>query len=221
MYNLKRLIIMKLPGIKVLEEINSPINGKLEVVRDIFFGTYIKGGGLPQSGGLALKIWIKPLKKVKKLKPEIENILILGLGGGGIVKKIRSFWPDGKITGVEIDPIMVSLGKKYLDFKESDIDIKITDANRFINSAIKKKQKYDLVLVDIYVKDQVPKEFDTTEFANEIKSILTKKGIAVFNRLYGGRKEEASEFHNKLQQVFPEIKRVFPEANIMFVCSNN
>lgn len=209
---------MKLSGIKVLEEAHSPINGKLEVVRDIFFGTYIKGGGLPQSGGLALKIWVKPLKKAKKLKPEIENILILGLGGGGIVKKIRSFWPDSKITGVEIDPIMVSLGEKYLGFNKSEVNIKISDAKGFINSAIKKKQKYDLVLVDIYVKDQVPKEFDTTEFANKIKGILTKEGVAVFNRLYGGRKEEVSEFYNKLQEVFPEIERVFPEANIMFVC---
>ena len=209
---------MKLSGIKVLEEINSPINGKLEVVRDIFFGTYIKGGGLPQSGGLALKIWIKPLKKVNKLKPEIENILILGLGGGGIVKKIRSFWPDSKITGVEIDPIIVSLGERYLGLNKSDVNIKISDAKRFINSAIKKKQKYDLVLVDIYVKDQVPKEFGTSEFVNEIKSILTKEGMAVFNRLYGGRKEEVSEFYNKLQEVFPEIQRVFPEANIMFIC---
>ena len=209
-----------LPGIKVLEEINSPINGKLEVVRDIFFGTYIKGGGLPQSGGLALKIWIKPLKKVKKLKPEIENILILGLGGGGIVKKIRSFWPDSKITGVEIDPIMVSLGEKYLGLNKSDVNIKISDANRFINGAIKKKQKYDLVLVDIYVKDQVTKEFNTTEFVSEIKGVLTKEGMAVFNRLSGGRKEEVNEFHSKLQEVFPEIQRVFPEANIMFICSS-
>lgn len=210
---------MKLPGIKVLEEITSPINGKLEVVRDIFFGIYIKGGGLPQSGGLALKIWVRPLKKVKKLKPEVENILILGLGGGGIVKKIRSFWPDSKITGVEIDPIMIDLGKRYLDLNDEDLDIQKIDAMRFVGNSIKEKKKYDVVLVDMYIKDQVPKKFDNTEFARSIKKILKNNGIAVFNRLSGGRKEEVNEFHQKLKKVFPEIQRVFPEANIMFICN--
>ena len=54
-----------LTGIKILEEVESLINGKLAVVRDLAWGTYIKGGGLTQSGGVAEKVWKTSLKEVK------------------------------------------------------------------------------------------------------------------------------------------------------------
>ena len=54
-----------LAGKKVLEEIESPINGKLQVIRDLAWGTYVVGGGLTQSGGILEKIWNNTLKEIQ------------------------------------------------------------------------------------------------------------------------------------------------------------
>src|SRR3989338_7700264 len=95
-------------------------------------GTYIQAGGLTQSGGIVEIIWKKTLKKVKSEEGKVKSALILGLGGGTVAKLIRKNWPEAKITGVDIDPVMIELGKKYLHLDESQVKIKIQDATKVI-----------------------------------------------------------------------------------------
>lgn len=206
-----------LAGQVTLEERVSDYNGPLTVVGDIFYGTYIKGGGLPQSGGLAEIIWRNTLNKITSSKKQVTDALILGLGGGGIAKILRKNYPEIKITGVDIDPVIVDLGKKYLKLDEQNVDIKIQDVNEF-----KTTKKYDLVCVDTYQGDQFPEEFATEEFAKKVKSFLHKDGIAIFNRLYGPEDRKIALEHEKvLEKVFASVERNYPEANIMFVCKSD
>jgi len=203
-----------LEGRIAVEKRKSKFNGELTVVKDIFYGTYIMGGGLPQSGGLAEIIWKNTLSKIKKTNSDIKSCLILGLGGGGIAKIARKNWPEVKITGVDIDPVIVELGKKYLKLGKQNVEIKIQDVNKF-----KTSKKYDLVCVDTYQGDQFPKEFATVEFAKKVKKLLSKNGVAVFNRLYGPEDRRiAHEHEKKLEKVFASVERNYPEANVMFVC---
>ena len=200
-----------LSGQIIAEKRNSEFNGPLEVIKDIFYGTYIKGGGLPQSGGLAEMIWKNTLNKIKDR--EIKSILILGLGGGGIAKLARNNWPNSKIVGVDIDPVIVDLGKKYLKLDEQNVEIKILDVNDF-----KTSKKFDLVCVDTYQGDQFPKEFETESFAKKVKGFLKENGIAIFNRLYGPEDRKLANNHAKiLESVFKNVDRNYPEANIMFI----
>lgn len=202
------------------EEIISPINGKLTVVKDLAWGTYIKGGGLTQSGGVAEKVWKTALKEVRSQGLEARESLILGLGGGGAAKLIRKYWPEAKITGVEIDPIMVDLGKKYLGLNEAGVDIKIQDAYEYCSNI--QNIKYDLILVDLYIGDKVPEKFETRKFLELVAGLLTKDGKAIFNRLYYDEKRnEAEKLLSKLKEIFSKVISIRPEANIMFICSNS
>jgi spermidine synthase len=197
-------------GIKILEEEKSKFNGNLRVVKSFGLGTYIQAEGLTQSGGVVEGIWKQTLRQVKDKRREIKNVLILGLGGGTVAKLIRKFWPEAKITGVDIDPMIVELGQKYLGLDEVDVDIKIQDAAKPI------PDKFDLVIVDLYRGDQFPKEFEDEKF---LKS-LTKNKLVVFNRLYyKDKKLSAEEFGKKLQKFFRNVEYFYPEANLMFLCS--
>lgn len=197
-------------GIKILKEEKSKFNGNLRVVKSFGLGTYIQAEGLTQSGGVVEGIWKQTLRQVKDKRREIKNVLILGLGGGTVAKLIRKFWPEAKITGVDIDPMIVELGQKYLGLDEVDVDIKIQDAAKPI------PDKFDLVIVDLYRGDQFPKEFEDEKF---LKS-LTKNKLVVFNRLYyKDKKLSAEEFGKKLQKFFRNVEYFYPEANLMFLCS--
>jgi hypothetical protein len=45
--------------------------------------------------------------------------------------------------------------------------------------------------------------------------------MAVFNRLYYDEKRrQAEEFEKVLEDIFDEVERNYPEANIMFLCTN-
>jgi spermidine synthase len=195
-------------GTKILAERKSKFNGNLRVVKTLGMGTYIQSNGLTQSGGIVETIWKQTLRKVKNKK--VKNCLILGLGGGTAAKLIEKYWPEAKISGIEIDPVMIELGKKYLGLGEIDIDIKIQDAAKSISG------KFDLIIVDLYHGDQFPKKFEDEKFLKR----LSKNKVVIFNRLYYGDKRAlAVKFGLKLQKIFRKVEYFYPEANLTFLCS--
>ncbi len=223
-----------LPWTEVLAEKESPVNGRIKVVKSLGFGTYIQVNGLTQSGGVVYEVWRTVLKKLSHQSLTISHCLILGLGGGSAAKLIKKYWPQAEITGVDIDSTMVELGKKYLGLP--DIKTVIDDAENFLltishparrsyASSVAGGQpsaiKYDLILVDTYLGDNFPKKFERDDFLIRIKHLLSPNGLAVFNRLYyGDKRGEAMRFASKLEKAFSKVKYVFPEANVMFVCYN-
>jgi spermidine synthase len=203
-----------LGGVRILEERQSRVNGKLTVVRDFAWGTYIQVKGLTQSGGVVKTVWQFTLKKLSQ--EEIQNCLILGLGGGTNAKLVRKFWSKAEITGIEINPLFIELGRKYLGLDKTKVKIKIRDAFDFVK---KDKQKYDLILVDTYVGDKFPEKFASEEFFRDLKKIVSPQGRIVFNRLYYGEKRpEAMKFSKRLEKAFPKVEAIYPEANVMFIC---
>ena len=205
-------------GIQLLEERDSPHNGKLSVVRNVAWGTYIQAGGLTQSGGIVESIWKDVFKSLPK--DNISKVLILGLGGGTIAKLGHKKWSEAKITGVDIDPIMVDLGKKYLGLKEGKTEIIISDAFEYCQKQDSKKKKFDLIFVDLYQGDKFPEKFETDNFIHLVRRLLAREGLVMFNRLYGGsRRGDAVRFREKLERIFKEVDLIYPEANIVMVCS--
>lgn len=197
-------------GTKVIEERESKYNGQLRVVKTLGFGTYIQADGLTQSGGIVETFWNQILRKIKKSKHQVSSVLVLGLGGGTIVKLIKRYWSEAKITGIDIDSVIVELGKKYLGLNEEDVNIKIGDASKFT------KKKYDLVIVDLYKGCDFPKKFEDEVF---LKS-LTKNNLVIINRLYfGDKRPQAVKFGLKLQGIFKNVEYYYPEANLMFICT--
>lgn len=180
-------------------------------------GIYIQAGGLTQSGGIVESIWKSTLRQVKD--KNIGEVLILGLGGGTLAKLLRNKYPKARITGIEIDPQMIELGKKYLDLDKYNIDIKVIDARKY------KLGQYDLIIVDMYNGDNFPKEFESDEFLKK----LTKFKTVIINRLYfGDKRPETVRFGNRLEKIYKQSlplrgKKVtwfYPEANLMFICES-
>lgn len=200
----------------ILEELTSPFNGKLTVMRDLAWGTYIRAGGLTQSGGIVTDVWKRTITQISNSKFLASNVLIFGLGGGSVASLVRKYWPDSQIKGVDIDPFMVDLGKKYLGLGKLNIDIVIEDASDFVK---KEKGKYDLVCIDMYKGENVPKEFEEVEFIGKVRNMLDEEGIAVFNRLYGPNdRPKSMEMGRKLETVFNKVEYIYPQANVMFIC---
>ena len=121
-----------LAGRKILDEAETPYNGKITVVREIAWGTNIQVGGLPQSGGLAKTIWQKSLRTVKGMTSDIKTVLVLGYAGGGIAETCAKYWYDCDIYGVDIDEVMVEFGRKHLKWDKTNSKVWIDDATDFV-----------------------------------------------------------------------------------------
>lgn len=189
-------------GNKILEIRKSKFNKEIKVVKTLGIGIYIQAGGITQSGGIVKRIWKTALKKIQ-IK-EVKNCLILGLGGGTVAGLIRKKYPKAKITGVEIDPVMVRLGRKYLNLDEYGVDIKIADARKF------NPKNYDLIIVDTYLGDK---------YVDFVEHNFTKAKVVIFNRLYlKENRQEVDKFEKKLKKVFSSVEVVKPLINVVFIC---
>lgn len=156
---------------KDLEEVVSTYNGKIKVKK--FMGRVaVWCGSYEQSGPMVKKVWEKALEKI--LPP--KKVLVLGLGCGSVAEIISSKFPDAKITGVEIDPVMVDIGKKYFSLgTNKNLKIVISDAEKFIRNS---KIKFDLVIYDTFIKGKAGR----VSWA-EVARILIDGNLLLINRL--------------------------------------
>lgn len=203
--------------VQVLEGKESPFNGRIKVVKTLE-GTAVLVEGVSQSGWLVRKVWNTALKQIAKRKKNVKKVLILGLGGGSAANLVNRYWPDAMMTGVDIDPVMVDLGRKYLGLSQvKNLEIIIEDAEKWINKE-KGKGRFNLILVDIYKGGRPPLKFTTEDFIKEVRDLLGPGGIAIFNHLHSAQeKEEAALFGTKVRKIFPAATSIKPEANIIFI----
>lgn len=211
----------------IIEERESPYNGRIVILGGLE-GPRIVVGGLSQSGWLVRKIWKTGIKRVARELSTPRKVLILGLGGGSSAELVQEFFPEARMEGVEIDPQMVEMGKKYLKLGEiPNLDIIIADALKFVPNKLlgirrKKTESYDLVLVDLFVGTKIPKVFKEQKFLKQMYSLMSSSSIAAFNHFYGyEERDDATKFLQKLRRVFPRIVSITEEANIVFLCFKN
>ena len=152
------------------------------------------------------------------------NVLILGLGAGSVINAINKHFPKARILGIEIDPMMIELGKKYLNLSEcKNLEIKIADAFKWVQKSGDSNHQtiFDLILIDLYLGRKVPEKMESEKFLSAIKELLTNKGIVIFNFLRTKEKKiEFQEFLNKLKKSYPHIKVIKPLVNYLVICQN-
>jgi len=201
---------------RVVYRTKSAVSGEI-VVRECLGKYTLHVQGLVQSGGLVGRIWQKPLKRIRRYQPSLADFLVLGLGGGTVVRLIKTYWPKAKIVGVEIDPQIIEIGRQYFGLgKVSDLEIIQADAlvwlSRFYRSS---QRRFDLVIVDLYLGDQFPEKVASGRFLKEIKRLLLPNGSVIFNRLRK-KKENFESFKHQLEKHFPQVELVKTATNLFF-----
>jgi len=211
-------------GGKVIDKINSPINGEIKIIEDFFSRKEMVVDGICQSGGLVERLWKVALSTVQSSKFKVQSCLILGLGCGDAARLINEVWPKAQITGVEVDQKVVEIGKKYFGLGEVlNLEIFVADAIKFISPKYKiHNTKYNLVLVDLYLGKDYPKEAESKEFLQGLKNILNKDGLVIINRLYytSSFKKKAKSFLKKVKEIISKVETKKAVTNLLIFASN-
>lgn len=112
----------------------------------------------------------------------MDSILVLGVAGGSVIKTlVDEVKFKGKITGVELDPEIIKVANTYFKLDQiKNLEIVIDDAFEFV---IKTKDKYDLIIIDIFQDTNMPNFLFETFFINRICYLLKSKGFVLFNTM--------------------------------------
>lgn len=216
----------------------SKISGEI-VVKEQFGKYKLYVQGTLQSGGIVKGIWKKLLQRLTShARPpdwqvsRLTNVLILGLGGGTVVKLIDKVYLKEhfvKIVGIEIDPEIIKISRKYFGLDKIK-NLKIIQADAFEWVARKtprrwadallrgggKKERSNLIIIDLYLGKKYPKKAESEEFLENIKKRLSKDGVAIFNRLRV-READLTEFEKKLKRHFFSVEKVKTPTNLFFI----
>lgn len=199
-------------GPKILEEHNSKYSGTIRLMQAWGY-KYVATGGLTQSGGLVHDVW-KPI--LQKYAQNHKSWLILGLATGTIAEILSDKYSPSRLVGVEIDPIMLNLGRRHfgLDLIPG-LEIINADARKYI---ARPNLYFDYILVDLYLGDQLPDFVYSPKFISRLKRLGQ---IVIINHLFYDvqKKIQAESLVQLLKQTFPHLTLHRVLTNLMFVCS--
>ncbi len=135
-------------------------------------------------------------------QPAPRRCLLLGLGGGDLVRYLHHQLPSCNITAVELDAGMVDISKHYFALPEANnIQLIVDDAGHFIAAS---KRPVDTLLVDIYSHNGMPTLLLEDDFYRHCYRVLTREGVMVINLLIN-HSQELHTLLRKIRQQFQQL----------------
>jgi spermidine synthase len=135
------------------------------------------------------------------LSKETKNVLVLGMGGGSIVNTLQNELNlRAKIDLVDFDPQIITIAQTHFHLdKISQVQLIIADASDYLSEC---SIGYDLIVVDLFIEDIIPKQFLINSFIEQLNKRLNTRGKILYNTIRNTLLKE--DFIN-LQQHFVEL----------------
>lgn len=136
--------------------------------------------------------------------PQGRKMLILGLAGGTSALLAKNLYPGLQVEGVEIDPLVADLARRYFGLTEEKAKIHVQDGRVFIQQS---PEKYDFILVDVFRDGAfIPFHLATKEFFSELRRHLNPGGLVWMN-LHAPAKDSpiAATLEQSLRAEFPAV----------------
>jgi spermidine synthase len=139
-------------------------------------------------------------------RPEAGRVLLVAGGISGTAREILKYGVEA-VDYVELDPLILALGKRYLpaNLVDGRIHVINTDGRLYVKQTT---EKYDVAIIDAPTPATAQlNRFYTAEFLGEVKRVLAKDGVVCFAL---GRYEN---------YVSPELGRMLSSARLSAKCS--
>jgi len=131
------------------------------------------------------------------------SALILGLGGGSALHILRNeLGLAMPATAVELDPVVVHVAREHFGLdRHANVDLIVGDAIIHIQAM---RQRFDLVLVDLFDDLDLARGVDTRGFAHGLRERCAEGGTVCFNTVAYDDTSEA-----RCDRVLAHLRRVF------------
>jgi len=144
------------------------------------------------------------------INPDPQRVLVIGLGGGSLVKRMWRDYPDVSIDAVEIDPVVAQLARTHFALPDDErISVFVGDGREFVETTL---ETYDIVVIDAFDDDRVPRHLTTEEFMRAVRDRLSPGGVVAYNfigALAGPRSKPFRSLHRTASNVWRH-QWVFP-----------
>ena len=134
----------------------------------------------------------------------IKRVLVLGVGGGAVIRQLLHFVEPDEIVGVELDSTHLMLAKKYFGLRNKKITLIKADAAQWARGY--RGAKFDLIIDDVFAEQNgtparaIPAD---VKWFNLLLKHLSPSGVLVSNFISNREMKQCAYFTNpKLRQKF-------------------
>jgi spermidine synthase len=140
----------------------------------------------------------------------IKRVLVLGVGGGAVIRQILHFLRPEHIVGVELSAVHLMLAKRYFGLRDKKVALIKADASQWL--ATYKGPKFDFIVDDIFTEhDGAPVKAVPAD-ANWFKLLLkhlSDDGVLVSNFISDKEMQTCAYFeHTAIRRRFASAFRL-------------
>jgi spermidine synthase len=108
----------------------------------------------------------------------VQSLALVGLAAGTIAQQYTAVYGPLPVDGMEIDPGIVAVGRKYFAMTEPNLNVIVQDGRWALTHSTR---RYSVVGVDAYRLPYIPWHLTTREFFATARAHLTADGVLVIN----------------------------------------
>jgi predicted O-methyltransferase YrrM len=141
---------------------------------------------------------------LKAYNPKARDVLFIGLGGGSAPKRLWRDYPDLRLQGVELDPVVRDVAYRFFAVpRDPRLKIAVDDGRRYL---ARNDERWDAILIDAFFSDAIPFHLFTTEFLELAQSRLNPGGVILTNTIGSIAGEQSRLFRS----IYRTYRSVFP-----------
>jgi spermidine synthase len=134
-----------------------------------------------------------------------RTMAVLGNAAGTTTRAYGRYFPRTRIDGVEIDPELSSVGRRFFGMSNPRLRMHHEDARPWLR---KSDDRYDLIEVDAYRQPYIPFYLTTEEFFELVRDHLTPDGVVIVNVGHPeGQDDLEKALSATMAAVFPHVAR--------------
>ncbi|MGA9774498.1 MAG: fused MFS/spermidine synthase [Candidatus Dormiibacterota bacterium] len=109
----------------------------------------------------------------------VRRVLVIGNACGTIARAYAAYYPSAAVDGVELDPTVTQLCRRYMgEAAIPNLKVITADGRPYLATT---KARYDLIIVDAYQQPYIPFQLATKEFFQLCQDHLTPGGAVALN----------------------------------------
>jgi spermidine synthase len=196
-------------------------DGVIEVVdlgdtRSLHFGTFPRQSSMSLDTPYTLELsYTEAMMACLLLNPNPEKVLVVGLGGGSLVKFLMHHFPHCEIDVIEYRQDVVDVAHQYFHVPKNDprLTIHVGDGYLFTQQQYYQGDvSYDLVLVDAYDHVGMAASVGAQVFFDSCAGILSERGVMSIN-LWGSDQPLFNQTMSRINQSFNGRSLILPVKN--------
>jgi len=113
---------------------------------------------------------------------QVRRVLVLGVGGGAVIRQMGQLFPQAHFVGVELDKIHLQLAKRFFGLASKRVTLIHADALAWV--AQYRGPKFDVIIDDLFTEaagQPVRVQVANRDWFAQLTRHLTRHGALVFN----------------------------------------